>query len=288
MASTSVFPVRQTADRAVRLLTIAVLATAGAPAAASTFDCLLEPAQTVDLRSPAMGTIERIHVRRGDKIRKGQVLVTLESSAEQAASQIAAHKATMTGPLSVARTKLEYSRRAYERRSQMHSENLLSGQEKDDAEGEFKAAEAELVLAQENQRLAELEAREQGSLLERRTLRSPFDGVVANQRLFVGEVVEPGDSREPILTLAQLDPLQVHVILPRTAFGKVKPGMQATIQPELAALGPLTGAVRIVDSLIDGASGTFAVFVEVPNPKLETPAGMRCRASFPVQVETAP
>jgi RND family efflux transporter MFP subunit len=264
-----------------RILSAVILTSlAATPALAEDFDCLIEPTQTIELRSPVVGVLERVHVRRGDKIRKGQLLVTLESDAEKAANDIAQFKAQMTAPIAVARTKVEYSRRTYERRREMHAEKLMSGQEKDEAEAELRSAEAELELAQENQALAKLEAQEQSSLLQRRTIASPFDGVVADQQAFPGEVVEPGDSRKSILKLAQLDPLRIHVILPRAIFGTIKIGDAAKIAPELPSLKPVQGKVRIVDSLVDAASGTFGVFVEVANPKLDLPAGIRCRATF--------
>ena len=48
---------------------------AGSAHAAATYDCLIEPTQTIELRSTVGGRIEKITVRRGDKIQKGQVLV---------------------------------------------------------------------------------------------------------------------------------------------------------------------------------------------------------------------
>lgn len=261
-------------------IVLTLVAACSNASAAESFDCLIEPTQMVDVRSPVIGVLESVHVRRGDKVRRGQLIVTLESSAEKAAAELAAFKSTMSAPLEVSRTKVEYSRRTYERRRDMHSKNLMSGQEKDEAESELRSAEAELRLAKENQELARLEAREKASLLQRRTIRSPFSGVVADQQLFAGEVVDPGSGDKPILRLAQLDPLRVHVILPRASFGKVNVGDQADITPELTSIKSVRGTVRIVDSLIDAASGTFGVFLEVPNPKLEIPAGLRCRASF--------
>jgi RND family efflux transporter MFP subunit len=241
---------------------------------------MIEPMQTIEVRSTVGGLIESVSVRRGDRVKKGQVLVALESSAERAAAESARYRAQMQGPEQVAATKHEYAKKKYTRRRDMHAENLMSGQERDDSEGEMKSAEAELALARENREAAVLDAEEKQSLLNRRTLRAPFDGVVADQLLYAGEVVEPGDPKKPILKLAQLHPLRVHVILPRSAFGKVKRGMRAQIVPELPSVRHAEGKVTLVDSLIDAASGTFAVFLEVPNPELDVPAGLKCRASF--------
>jgi RND family efflux transporter MFP subunit len=250
-------------------------------ALAQPHDCMIEPIQTIEVRAVVGGAIEKITVRRGDRVVKGQVLVTLESSAERAAAESAAYRAQMEGPEAVAQTKLEYAQRKYARHREMAAQNLMSGQDRDDAERDMRSAEAELELARENREMAALDAREQKSMLERRTIRSPFNGVVADQLLYPGEVIEPGDANRPILKLAQIDPLRVHVILPVTAFGRVKPGATLEVIPEMGVGRELEGTVTIVDSVVDAASGTFAVFLELPNPQLDVPAGLKCRAVLP-------
>jgi RND family efflux transporter MFP subunit len=240
----------------------------------------VEPTQHVEIRSPIVGTLEAITVHRGDRVKKGQVIVTLESRAERASAELAKYKANLQGPIQAATAKLEYAKRKAERRQQMKKENLMSGQDAEDAEGEMKTAEAELLVARENKEVARLESEEQNGLLSRRTILSPFDGVVADQLLYPGEVVDPNDPKKPILKLVQIDPLRVHVILPRAVFGKIRKGMTGEVKPEAPAAGPVKGTVRIVDAVVDAASGTFGAFLEVPNPKLEIPAGLRCTASF--------
>jgi RND family efflux transporter MFP subunit len=255
------------------------LAYVGLSGSAMAFECLIEPTQQVEIRSPVIGTLELVAVRRGDRVKKGQVIVALESRAERAAAELARYKATLAGPTQEAAARLEYAKRKSERRRQMQKENLMSTQDADDAEGDMKTAEASMLVAQENREVARLESEEQKAILSRRTILSPFDGVVADQTLYEGEVVDPNDTK-PILKLVQIDPLRVHVILPRAAFGKVKKGMTGSVTPEAPASGALKGTVRIVDAVVDGASGTFRAFLEVPNPKLEIPAGLRCTASF--------
>lgn len=250
-------------------------------ALAQPYDCMIEPIQTIELRAVVGGAIEKITVHRGDRVAKGQVLVMLESSAERAAAEAAAYRAQMEGPEAVAQTKLEYAERKFARHREMAAQNLMSGQDRDDAERDMRSAEAELELARENREMATLDAREQTSMLERRTIRSPFNGVVADQLLYPGEVIEPGDSNRPILKLAQIDPLRVHVILPFNVFGRVKAGAILEVIPELDVGRKLEGTVAIVDSVLDAASGTFAVFLDVPNPALDVPAGLKCRAVLP-------
>ncbi len=248
--------------------------------AADTYECLIEPTQTVEIRSAVSGLLDTVQVHRGDKITKGQIIATLDSAVEQATADVAKYKSQMAGPLKVAEAKLAFATKTFERRRDMQAQNLMSGQDKEDAERDMKAAEAELQLAQENHRLAELEYLEHANVVERRTIRSPLTGVVVDQMLYPGEMIEPGDSKKPIFKLAALDPLRVRVVMPRSSFGTVKRGMLADITPEMPAGTQLKGTVKIVDPIVDAASSTFAVFVEVPNPKLAIAAGLRCKVRY--------
>ena len=259
---------------------VVLLLSATAMARPPGYECLIEPMQTVALRSTVPGTIETIQAHRGESIRKGQILVTLESSAEQATLNLAQYKAQMTGAIVAAQTKYDYAERKFARRREMNAEKLMSTQDKEEAEGDMKSAEADLQVARENHEVARLEYEEQRALLLRRTLRSPFDGVVADQLQYEGDVVEPSDPTKPILKLEKIDPLRVHVILPRSVFGQIKLGATGTIAPEAPLGNELKGVVSVLDSVVDGASGTFSAYLDLPNPKHRLPAGIRCQAWF--------
>lgn len=252
---------------------------------ASTFDCMMEPTQTVEIGSPVAGLLDKVLVQRGDKVHKGQVIASLESAAETAAAELAHYKSELTAPTATAENKIKFAQRKFQRRSDMQAENLMSAQDKDEAENELRLAEAELRMAQENKEIARLEWKQQAGQLDLRTFRSPFDGVVVDQFLYPGEVVEPGSQKKSILKLAQLDPLRVYVILPLSAFGKVKLGMKVTVNPESPVGGHYIGYVFIIDRVVNAASGTFGVFLKVSNPKLDVPAGVKCKAEFPIDID---
>ena len=249
------------------------------------FDCLVEPTQSIEVSSPVTGLLDKVHVRRGDRVSKGQVLATLESRAEQATTELARFKSEATGATTTAESKIDFSKRKLTRRKEMTAEKLMSVQDRDDAEAEFELAKAELLLAKENRQIARLEYQQQNALLNLRILRSPFDGVVVNQLLYPGEVVEPSGAKKAILKLAQLDPLRVHVILPMAAFGKLTPGMQVEVMPEAPIGGKYAAKVKTIDKLIDAASGTFVAFLEMQNSQLVVPAGVKCKAEIGLRVD---
>ena len=246
------------------------------------FDCLIEPFQVVEITSHAIGLLEKVNVRRGDRVRKGQIMATLESKAEKAATDLAQFKSEAMGSTQTAQGKIDFGQQKYDRLKAMAVDSLITLQERDDAEAELRRAESELVVAKENQQQAKLEYRQQVSLLNLRSIRSPIDGVVVDQMLNAGEMADPTSAKKAILKLAQLNPLRVNVILPGTMFGKVKMGMTADLVTE-SSQGAATykATVRNFDKLIDGASGTFAAYLNLPNKQLAIAAGAKCKVNFP-------
>jgi membrane fusion protein (multidrug efflux system) len=57
--------------------------------------------------------------------------------------------------------------------------------------------------------------------------------------------------------------------------------MRAKVIPEAPIGGQYTAEVKIVDKVIDAASGTFGVRLELPNPNYRLPAGLKCKVIFP-------
>src|SRR5262245_13109140 len=88
-------------------LVLALVLGGGRPAAAQEFDCIIEARQMVDIRSPVEGLIDRVHVERGEAVKKGQVLVTLESGPERAAVAVAKQRAEASGAVKSAEAKLD-------------------------------------------------------------------------------------------------------------------------------------------------------------------------------------
>lgn len=248
---------------------------------AAEFDCLIEPAQMVEVGSSVTGRIDRVYVKRGDWVKKMQTLATLESDAERAASELAKFKSQQVGPTQMAESKMEFSKKKLNRRQEMASQKLMALQDSEDTEAEFRLAEAELQVAKENRQIANLEFQQQNSLLNLRAIKSPVEGVVVDQGAFQGEVFELGSNKKYIFKVAEMNPLRVHVILPKNVFGELKHGMSANVTPEIPQGSIYSAKVNMVDRLIDAASGTFVVFLEMPNPKLEIPAGVKCKVVFP-------
>ena len=243
------------------------------------YECVIEPNQTVELRSPIDGLIDKVLVKRGDRVKTGQALVVLESSVETSALKEARFRAQMEGRIAVTRNRLDYAVRKLDRATELSAQNYVAAQSRDEAEAEKRVAEAELRDASDSQLLAQRELQYSSDLLARRTLRSPFNGVVVERMLNPGDLAESGTGRRPVLKLAQVEPLRVEVVLPIAAYGTLRPGAVAMVAPE-ALGGRYPATVTVVDSVFDSASGTFGARLEMANAQGKLPAGIRCQVDF--------
>lgn len=259
------------------------------PAAwAGEFDCIIEPRQILEIRSPLEGLVESMLVDRGDRVRKGQVLAELDTSVDRAQAAIAKHKSEMEGAIRSGESRVEFTSRKSARSESLHQQNFVSSEARDQALTERRLAEAELRDSRDNRRLAELEYKRQMEVIRLKSILSPVDGVVTERLLHPGEFAEAGVGRKPILKLAEIDILYVEVLLPVMAYGKVSPGMQVTIAPEIPVGARHRAKVTVIDKVLDAPSGTFGVRLELPNPRQLIPAGVRCTASFPGIEQAAP
>lgn len=249
----------------------------------TTFDCMLLPWEQVEVRSPVIGRIDAIHVERADTIEPGQLLVELDADLARAGLDLAEKRAAMTGSLHSLEARSRLSKVRSERADSLFESRAMPLDKHQEVQTEHEIARFELEEARDRHALASLEFERANAEYAQRRIRSPLRGVVVDRLMSVGEVVD----EETVLELAQIDPLRVEVVLPADQFGSIAPGMKATITPETAGGEVRVATVRIVDRLIDSASGTFGAALELPNPDLAIPSGLRCEVRFIGFVEEA-
>ncbi len=265
-----------------RILSVLFTVVPGAALAAGDLGhpCLIEPYQRIELRSPAEALIDKVLVQRGARVQQGQLLVQLDTGVEQAALAEASYRSVMEGRVRSAQEKVEFAREKSRRRDELSRKKYVSAQDRDDALGDLRLAEAELISANDDRSLASLEERRLSEVVRLRQLRSPFIGVVTDRLQNPGELAQTGEGARPILKLAQTHPLRVEVVLPVANIGKIKRMSKAEVIAEPPLSGRYEASVAIVDSVVDSASGTFGVRLELPNPKGDIPAGVKCRVKF--------
>jgi RND family efflux transporter MFP subunit len=268
--------------RFLLLLVIAAGNIAGASAAETsteTYDCLIEARQSIDVRSPVEGVIDSIKVRRGEAVKRGQLLATLASGPEQAAVDLARSRASMEGEIKSAEAKVDLAKKKWQRANELQQKNFVSVNARDEAEAEYRLAIEQLRAARENQRLAQLDLKRAQQVLAQRSIKSPVDGVVVEVMLRPGELMS-SNQKDPIMKLVEIDPLNVELVLPVSQFGRIKLGQRAVVYPEQPVGGKYLARVEVADPMVDAASGTFGVRLRLPNPGYHIPAGIKCRVRF--------
>jgi RND family efflux transporter MFP subunit len=262
----------------IRLTFAAMLGAAVLPACvqAEPMGCLIQPFQEAEIGAQVVGILDRVLVERGDLVKKGQPVATLNSDVERAAMAAARLRAEATAELQAAASNHDFAQKKKVRTQDLYRQNFVSQQVKDQASTEADVAEMRLKQAREQMRQAHQELALAQAQLAQRTIRSPFNGVVVERYLHEGERVED----KPVVKVATVDPLRVEVIVPATHFNKIKNGMTASVKPEMADVELRTAKVVVVDRVIDAASNSFRVRLELPNPENELPPGLRCKVEF--------
>ena len=240
-------------------------------------DGLIEPYLIVNVGSSVPGILDMVKVDRGALVKKGQVLAKLQDQVERATMELSRARAAMKSTIAAGQARLDYTQRRQTRLEGLFKKKVIPYEDMDESRTNTKLAEMELAEAVENLGLAKLEYKRSVEVVKRMTIRSPITGVVMERFLTPGEYVED----QPVLTVAQIDPLNVEVFAPVEIYGSIKVGMEAKVRPEAPIGGSYTAKVVIVDRVIDSASGTFGIRLEIPNPKHLLPAGLKCRVIFP-------
>ncbi len=94
----------------------------------------------------------------------------------------------------------------------------------------------------------------------------------------------PGESirtdKSVVFKLAQINPLNIEVIAPAELFGSVRVGSTGSVNLAPFVPGIHPAKVVVVDKVIDAASGTLGIRLQLPNPNNKIPAGIKCTVEF--------
>jgi RND family efflux transporter MFP subunit len=251
----------------------------------SDYSCMIEPHSVTELSTREEGVLEEVLVRRGDIVRKGQVVAKLESSLETIALEFAEARANMKGDVESKQVTLQYMLRQRDRITELFENKTISFNDKDKADTDVRLAETELQVALDNQSLMQIERDRSARRLELRSIRSPVDGVIVEILLVPGESVE--DRAREIMVIAEVDPLNVEIIMPAEQFGSVQVGTSAEITPLLPGESVRFADVSAVDRTIDAASDTFGVQLQLENKDYAIPGGIRCDITFVAETAAA-
>jgi membrane fusion protein (multidrug efflux system) len=203
--------------------------------------------ETVILRPEIAGRVAHIGFREGEHVSRGQVLVKLDDSVQQA-------------DLDRARANLTLSKTKHERSIDLRNKGFLSAQALDETLNNLKVAQADAELMQ--------------ARINKATIRAPFAGTIGLRQVSVGDYVKEG---QDMVNLESLDPLKVDFRVPELALSQVKAGQ--TLQVTLDAIPDKAydGRVYAINPLIDANGRSVVIRAQVGNKDGRLRPGMFTR-----------
>ena len=236
--------------------------------------CLIQPTRVADIGSPVIGVIESVEVERGDAVRKGQVVARLRADVERANSNVVRSRADSEADLRGAIASQDLAQQKLDRSRSLAKQNFVSGQAVEQADAEFRVARERVSQAREQLGTNAREVSSVQAQVAQRVLRAPFDGVITERYLNPGERVED----KPLLKIAVIDQLRVEVVASSAVFGSLQLGQELSVQPELVGVAARRARISQIDRVLEPASNTFRLRLELPNADGALPAGLRCKA----------
>ena len=235
---------------------------------------------TVDVVPKVGGRLETIAVRLGDPVRRGQAIAQIEDQeireqVRQAEASFEVGRATIRqreADLKFAETSLERSRNLFGRQ-------LIPRQTLDDAEARFQAATAQLDLARAQFEQAKARLEELRINLSNTRIVSPVDGFVGKRLLDPGAFAS---SNAPVVSVVDIRVVRLVANLVEKDLRRVAIGTPARVDVDAYPGEQFEGRVARVAPVLDPATRTAQMEVEIANPQFRLKPGMYARVALKV------
>src|SRR5690606_10633390 len=198
----------------------------------------------------AGGVVQRIAFESGQRVRKGDLLVQLNTANELA--QLNALEAA---------ARLAATQR--DRWRELGGQKLVSQAEVDE-----RTSDAAQTRAQ---------AEAQRALIAQKTIRAPFDGVLGIRKVNLGQYLNPGD---PIVGLQALDPIHVDFTLPEQRMNQVAPGTKVRVTVDALPGQEFEATITAVEPAVETSTRNFPVRATLANPEGVLRPGACARVRF--------
>lgn len=207
----------------------------------------ITPVQGATISAELPGMVAEIGFESGRAVKKGDLLVKLDASAEQA-------------QLRAAQADLELAQAEFNRSQGLAKGNVISKAEFDTANSKYSAAKAAVDNMQ--------------SIINKKEIRAPFDGVAGIREVNPGQMVPAG---QKLVTLQALDKVFVDFSLPQQDLEKVKVGLPVKMTTDAIEGRVFEGTLSAINSAIDPATRSVSLQASIDNQDHALRAGMFAR-----------
>ncbi len=236
-----------------------------------------EPSQRIDLSFPEAGMLRLLNVKEGDAVKKEQILAQLDCRSFEARREIAMERASSTAAEQSASATLTMREQRLTQLERLAVSDRANTDELSRARAEREVAAADVQLAREAKSEAALEARQIEAEIEQRTLRAPFDGVIARIHREVGATLLPQEG--PLLTLVNLEKLDLLLYVDHQRLDGLKIGDELAVK---SLVGSVTGTANVafISPVVDASSGTVLLRLKLSNSEGTHRSGVKYRVSL--------
>lgn len=206
--------------------------------------------QGAELAAEEPGRVAKIGVESGAKVEKGQMLLELDTSVEEA---------NLKGALA----RLEQARQNLVRVNTLKTQSATSAATVEEAQSRVRQADAEVGSLQAS--------------INRKKIAAPFAGRVGIRMVNVGQYVSQGTL---LLPLFSIDPVYVNFSVPQQVSSKVTPGSKVLVKVDSAPSKIFEGIVSAINPNVDQATRNLSIQAKVSNPDEQLRPGMFANVSM--------
>lgn len=235
--------------------------------------------------SKMTGRLTELLVEEGNRVKKGQVLARMENADSTAVKAQAeanlSNSRAMLQQITVERDNLQQD---YERYKRLIAGGSISQSDYDIMQTRYRRAEQAVKAAEAAVRAAIAALRGADVNLDYTLIRAPFDGVVLTKNADVGDIVTPlsasATSKAAVVTLADMDSLQVEVDVSETSITLIKAGQPCDIQLDALPDRRFRGSVHAIVPTVDRSKATVLVKVKFLDRDPRMLPDMSAKVSF--------
>jgi RND family efflux transporter MFP subunit len=240
----------------------------------------LKPKEQVDVTSKVTGRVQRLLVQVGDFVRQGQLIAELEDlEMAQQVRRAEAAQEVVRATEQQRKAELSNAKADADRSKQLFDQGLLSRQEYEAKLTAYRVFQAQvaLVAAQADQAAAEL--RELTIQRAQMKIYAPISGFVAQKYVDTGAVVSPST---PVARVVNLSTMVMVGNVPEKEVGRLRVGNRAVVTFDAFGQEEYTARIARIAPVLDAATRTALVEVEIPNPNGALKAEMFARVRLDI------
>jgi len=240
----------------------------------------LKARETSPLSPKVAGTVSRVLVDIGERVKAGEVVIRLDRTkydlgVKQAQAALAAAQAAVPQ----ADAQFEQAEKEFHRASELLEEKVISQSRFEAAEAAFKSAREAVPYAKAQRDRAKAALETALEHLKDTEIRSPIRGAVVERTVEIGQAVAPGVQ---LLRIIDQSYLKADIDLPEGDIGRLAPDDTAMITVDAYPGKEFPGKVVSINPMVDRQTRTFRVRIQVPNQQGKLMDGMFARVRLSV------